>query len=146
MSDRAPRMEDLDAINPLEVYSENTRAYQGALVATLGPEYAFTVLAPDGVTPLAVTCGVPHYPKVWEITAFADKLVAKYPVHYARAMRKLLNRVFEKHQLNRAFIYVRADALWATAWANAMGFSFEGKVRKHGEDGTDHYLFAKVRD
>lgn len=106
--------------------------------------YAYTVQDKEG-NPIAILGGMYIYSKVGELWAIVDKSVDKTPMYFARATKFLIDHEFERLQLDRMQLIVRADMPQLSNWAKFLGFQPEAVMRKYGELGIDHILFAKVR-
>lgn len=107
---------------------------------------ALTILAPDEGTPLACVMGVKLYEGVYELCSLVDKSVDSCALHYIRSLRFLIEHEFERRQINRFQMFTRADMPWSSRFPTALGFSFEGRLRRYGADGADYHLFSKVRE
>lgn len=82
--------------------------------------------------------------KVIQIWAVTSPEMTKYPITMHRLCAKLLREYRHAHGIHRAQITIRPDFPRAVEWALALGFSYEGKLVKYGEDGSDFLLFSKV--
>lgn len=85
------------------------------------------------------------YPKVVQIWAVVSEDVKLTPIAFHRTVQRLLESFTQTHGLARVQITVRADFLAAKKWALALGFKYEGKLKKYGPDGSDYFIYARVK-
>lgn len=62
-----------------------------------------------------------------------------------RQVRRAIDRAFLRLSLRRMETTVRVDFRPGHRWAKALGFEYEGVMRRYGPDGTDHALYGQVR-
>lgn len=138
---------DFMHIVPLPAYSEDKEIMFRMMsnILELPRQLSSTVLDVGG-SPIAIFVALPLYPKVWELCAYVDKSVERCGLHYCKATKRLIDAAFIAYPVDRMQITVRADQPWAGRWATFLGFNFEGRLRKYGAEGVDHFLYAKVRE
>jgi len=105
---------------------------------------AFTLVKDDKI--LAILGGFPFVPGVIHFWALISKEVRKCPIEFHKECLKVLEW-YEKHEKPRRIqweVDVNYEMGWR--WAEALGLQREGIMRKWGQDGTDHYLYARVNE
>lgn len=143
---RAATVEDIDSLNLLDCFKEDeTLLLRAKAMLQSGQCIAYTILDKEE-NPIAVFGGVYLFSKVIEVWALVDKKIDKMPKHYANATKFLIEFDFDRLRLDRMQLLIRADQSWANSWAKFLGFQKEAVMRKYGEEGMDHILFAKVRE
>jgi hypothetical protein len=137
--------EDYAALRLHSCFSGDTDAIGRAREMVKSPWcLSYTIIGPDK-NPLAIMGGFYIYNKVLELWALVDQRVELCPVYYAKATKFLISHEFDRLKVNRMQVFMRVDQRWAKHWAEVLGFQQEGILRKYGAEGTDYYLFAKVR-
>jgi len=138
---------DLLTIEPMTAFAEDKDIVFRIRdnLAQLPESMAVTVVNPAGEA-IAVFYALPLYPKVWELCAYVDKSVDQCGLHYSKVTKSLVALLFRATTINRLQLTMRADQPWAGRWATFLGFNFEGRLRKYGAEGVDHFLYAKVRE
>lgn len=127
--------EHLEKIDLKENYS------QGDCPKTVA-NTAFTLMAGDEV--IAVIGGFPFVPGVIHFWAFISKQVRKYPVEFHKTCLDILDWYEKSENPRRIQWEVRADYVMGRKWAESLGLTCEGLMRKWGPDGADHYLYARI--
>jgi len=79
---------------------------------------------------------------VWEAWLIPCKDIKKYAKETVRSVRDFTDWLFNVHSAHRIQIAVED---FNCKWAKAIGFQFEGIVKKYHK-GVDHYMFTKVRE
>lgn len=79
---------------------------------------------------------------VWEAWLIPCKEIKKYAKDTVRSMKNFTDWLFDYHSAHRIQIAVED---YNCKWAKAIGFQFEGIVKKYHK-GVDHYMFIKVRN
>ncbi|MCF7811451.1 GNAT family N-acetyltransferase [bacterium] len=57
-----------------------------------------------------------------------------------------LKKIMDDNNLHRVQGHVDSEFILAIKYIENLGFKIEGKMRKFGPTGNDHYLYALVRD
>lgn len=102
---------------------------------------AFTGITDEGI----VGCSGVVYrnPKVVEAWAVLSILFPKYSFQATKAILKFLK---EHQELHRVQIAVNLEFQQGHRWAQMLGFTPEGIMKKYDEFGNDHMLYAKVSE
>ena len=85
-----------------------------------------------------VTRGVIQY---WGLVS--DR-VRECPIAFHKSVRLFLDFHKDKYALRRMQMTVRGDYKEGFAWAESLGFSFEGMMRSYGPEGDDYAMFGRV--
>lgn len=105
--------------------------------------YAVTVVSKE--KPLAVFGAFNFSPGVMHVWGIVSETVRSYPLAFHKTCEKLLT-FYEVHDKPRRIqIEVRKDYTGGQRWAESLGFQQEGLMRKYGPDGSDYYLYARVK-
>lgn len=86
-----------------------------------------------------------YWPGVGEAWAILSDLIHKYPLSFHRTVVKMLNQIQTDYKLNRIQATCLQGFNRAEKWLIALGFEYEGTMRKYGPGGEDHYRYARVR-
>tara|TARA_R110002126_G_scaffold12495_1_gene54328 strand:- start:90 stop:557 length:468 start_codon:yes stop_codon:yes gene_type:complete len=57
-----------------------------------------------------------------------------------------MNKIIAGMQFQRVEATVSCDFITGVQWLERMGFELEGKKRKYGPDGKDHYSYARIME
>lgn len=112
--------------------------------AMVRPNLSFTGLDDDGTV---VGCAgvMPLWPGVGQAWA----LLSVHAPHSFKAVHRAvlagLSNAFDGGGFHRVQISVASDFPEGMRWAQHLGFRLEGLMRGYGPDGSDHFLFAKVK-
>lgn len=79
---------------------------------------------------------------VWEAWLIPSKEIKKHAKDTVRSMKDFTDWLFDYQNTHRIQIAVED---FNCKWAKAIGFQFEGIVKKYHK-GVDHYMFIKVRN
>jgi len=82
------------------------------------------------------------WPGVGEAWVLFSKDVRNCRFGIYRATKRILSQ-YDSYQRIQAS--ARVDAPIAAKMLEKLGFEMEGKMRKYSIDGTDHYMYAKVK-
>lgn len=143
---RGFRRMDAHEINLMGVFGNELHARERFIDAVGKGAPAYTVTFPGSDSPLA--CFGSHWIDngVIELWALVDREVENFAHYYARRTKLLLEFHFDQTKAHRAQIFIRADQPWCHRWAHYLGLTLEGRLKKYGADGSDYFLFAKVRE
>jgi hypothetical protein len=95
----------------------------------------------DGKT--VFICGMSFISQgVWEAWLIPCKDIKKYAFETVKSVRNFTDWLFEVYEAHRIQIAVED---FNCKWAKAIGFHFEGIVKKYHK-GVDHYMYIKVRE
>lgn len=102
----------------------------------------FTLLEDDQV----VTCGgvIPRWRGVGELWIAVGAAMKNRPLTLVRQTHKVIAMLEVECGFNRLQLHIESDNPGLTRWAEALGFTFEGRMIKYGIDGKDHDLFART--
>jgi Acetyltransferases, including N-acetylases of ribosomal proteins len=95
------------------------------------------ILACAGVTLLWRGVGA-----AWCITS---PLVARHPLSFHRAVRRMLDLLEASLGLHRVQVEVQGDHFVSQRWVERLGFEFEGFMPGYGPDGSRYVRFGRVR-
>lgn len=98
-----------------------------------------TVLANDGYTVLGVIGAVPTVPGVCEVFILATETQARFPVSFARVIRKELFTLKDKYR--RIQSVSKCDE-FHYRWLSWLGFSAEGVLKRYGLNGEDMIMWG----
>lgn len=94
--------------------------------------------------------GCAGYSQPWqgvaEVWVWDTPKVHDHPMLVHKLIHRTLKRIEKEHDLWRVSCEVRVGNERAVRWVELMGFKYEGTMKKRGPDGSDFYLYAKVRD
>jgi RimJ/RimL family protein N-acetyltransferase len=111
-----------------------------ALRGVQGP--AYTMFIGDEIVGCAGI--IPIFPKTGEAWAlFSDGANRKHGVSATLAMAKCLARLMKKYQRVQATVF--ADFPVGRRWVEALGFEYEGCLRKYGPMGRDMIMYGRVK-
>ena len=79
-----------------------------------------------------------------EAWMIADQTLPKHTFLFHRAVRKGLPWLSIRMQLNRLQMTIHSSNTLAERWSLALGFDFEGRLRKYGPDGEDFLMMSVV--
>lgn len=99
----------------------------------------------DGETPVAIFGVFNFMPGIIHLWGLISDAARKKPVAFHKLSGELLNFYQKRHQIRRIQIDVRVSYTEGQRWAESLGFEREGIMRSFGADGTDYYLYARVR-
>lgn len=103
---------------------------------------AYTLLSPEGVVCIAgVAPVIPGVGTAWSVTS---DLVRKYPKTYYKSTKQFMAAIASDWRLHRLQATTLVKNRTAIRWLEHLGFKREGRMRKYGADGADHYLYARV--
>ena len=86
-------------------------------------------------------------PGVGEVWLICSVLVEQCHIEFFKAVKNLVDIfVMEMMGLHRVHLAVDCRLPHNIKWAERLGFTLEGTMRKYDVEGNDHYLFAKVRE
>jgi hypothetical protein len=105
--------------------------------------HAITVMS-DG-TPLAIIGWHFITPFVIQSWGLLSRDVSAKRFSFHKTMKLFLDWAFEEHKLQRAQISVRVGYKAGWDWAKSLGFGCEAVMKKYGPDGSDYWLFARVK-
>jgi hypothetical protein len=138
--------EHVDQVELMEAYGDQKISRENFLRGVSLGCPAYSLVVPDTDTALACFGAHSLYDGVMECWALVSRDVDKYSHYYAKQTKLLMNWFFEKQNLRRMQIFIRADQEWARRWAYYLEFELEGRLKNYGEDNHDYFLFAKVRN
>jgi len=80
--------------------------------------------------------------QVWSV--LSDD-VSKKPISFYKSVLNLIEYAFDSMKINRMQMSVRVGYNKGVRFAESLGFVLEGVMFKYGDDGSDYYLFSRVR-
>jgi len=115
---------------------------QGILELTeLGESYTMSwdneILAVGGV--------VFYKPDFGEAWIACTRLIDMYPMAAFRAVKRLLDNLFDELGLNRLQATANCDRLKAQVFVEHLGFQREGRLRNYGPNKSDYYMYSRIR-
>ncbi len=82
--------------------------------------------------------------RAWAL--FSERILSKYPGAMIRRLKKDLDQYESAHpELNRIEATVSADHIKGHKFIQWLGFDEEGLMRRYAADGSDAYLYARIR-
>lgn len=111
-----------------------------ALMHLTEADLTATLVSPDGKL-LGVMGAVPTVPGVCEVFVVATKDQAKYPVAFARSVRRALYTLKNKYRRIQA---VSKEGAALAGWLEWLGFEREGVLRKYGKEGEDMVMWGLI--
>lgn len=102
---------------------------------------AASILSADGKTVLAVMGAVPTLPGVCEVFVLASEDQMRYPITFAKCVRKELCTLKGKYRRIQA---VAKDDDFHARWLGWLGFEREGVMKKFGTHGEDMVMWGLV--
>ena len=135
--------EHLDQVEKRWCYADD----EGIDSITLGLYYSgnshlLSLVSDDGI--VAILGGSLIWQGNMFFWAILSELVLKYPKDTHKTIKKLIESYARGLNLRRGQIDVRADFDEGNRWAEALGFEFEGTMKKYGPGGADHNLYARL--
>lgn len=119
-----------DAIERISLQAENGIAYSGI-------DDEGNVVVIGGVALLWEGVG-----SGWVITS---ELFVNHKIWCHRAIRNVLIKAESQYNLHRIESLILKDHKISMKWAERLGFSKEGLLRKYDSSKNDYYLFARVK-
>ena len=103
-----------------------------------GPAVTFLVRE----TPVAIVGAYQVSPGVAHVWAKVSKNVDR---NFARIAMTMLEHFMTSESIRRVQMSVRADYERGKRFARFLGFKAEGLMQKYGADGSNYWLYAKVK-
>lgn len=104
--------------------------------------YGFAVM--DGDVVVAILGLTVLHDGVAQNWAIISAEVKKHPVAFPRLALRALETMVQDLGLRRVQMTVRNDFPRGVAFAQWLGFKYEGTLRKYGPDGSDYFMYARV--
>lgn len=82
---------------------------------------------------------------VGEVWLMSTDHLNAYPIWMIKTFRQLTESALDKGGLHRVQMFVDNNDKKLHRWARALGFEFEGVMRKHSADQTDHAVYSKIK-
>lgn len=82
--------------------------------------------------------------KVAEVFSLPSIYAKKFPKEYLNVMRQIVDSSYRIFDLHRLQLTIVDSDIMGLKWAKSLGFTYEGLLVKYGENGENHFLFAKV--
>jgi len=95
--------------------------------------------------PVAIFGGFFISQGVFQVWSLMSESVRKYPLAFHKSVKEMIDHWFERLNMTRMQMSVRVDHVEGARWAELLGFSCEGTMKKYGPTGDDHKLFARVK-
>ncbi len=111
----------------------------GARIAE--PGFAFTGIADGDIDGAAGVA--PMWDGVGQAWTLLSPLFYRHVVSFHRGTRRFLDGQTRFHRIQTS---VLSGFDVGCRWAERLGFVREGLMRCYGPDGSDHYLYARLRD
>jgi len=89
---------------------------------------------------------VPIWDGLGEAWVLPSAAVKNHKKTFVRLIRENMERLSDELAFRRVQATARADAPKALRFLEFLGFEREGLLRAYGPDGSDHILFAKIRE
>lgn len=94
--------------------------------------------------PIAAFGAIILWKGVAECWLMGSPHIGTYRLSVIKALKSLTNQMLTAG-LHRIQIYVK-DTPMMKKWAELLGFTFEGVLRKHALDGSDNLIYSKIWD
>lgn len=101
---------------------------------------AYSILSKANGT-IAVFGGYMIVDGVAEVWAIMGSEIGKYPIAITRLARQLITHYHMKLGIRRFQMRVKKDSHTAAAWAESLGFKFEGPMKL--ADGSTEWIFGR---
>ncbi len=93
--------------------------------------------------PIAIFGWPVIHPGVACIWGLVSELVRECPIAFHKACLNILSNLFKELKLHRLHMTVKDGYSEGMDWAEAIGFQYEGTMKKYGPDGSDYCIFAR---
>jgi hypothetical protein len=103
---------------------------------------AMTVM--DGNQPVAIFGSFTFVPGVYHIWGLISEDVRQKPLAFHRISRELLAFYEKSAKPRRIQVDVKASYIEGQRWAKALGFEYEGTMKRFGVNGEDFHLYGRV--
>jgi hypothetical protein len=120
---------------------EAQKAKIRSLYALGGSEIRTILLGDEVVGVVGVT---PYWRGMGEVWTMLSDRIREAPVGFHRAISQLIEELMTSGAYHRIHSFVRWDFDAGLRWIQSLGFWYEGRLSKFGEDRSDHFLFARV--
>lgn len=110
------------------------------------PETVLTqaVTVMHGEKPVAIFGAFLFVPGVLHLWGLISDDVKEKPLAFHGLVRDLLHYYEKKNGARRLQMDVKADFIEGQKWARALGFQYEGTMKRYGANGEDFHLYARV--
>lgn len=88
----------------------------------------------------------PVWPNLGEAWVIPSNLIHQHKRIFIQIVRKHLEDMTDKFAFTRVQATAKADFPKAQRFLEFLGFEREGLLRKYGVDGSDHILYAKIKE
>lgn len=135
--------DDLDVLNPLDIYSREENTKEHILNFYNSPDVICKSLLAVHDELLAVLGGIVNAHTL-TLFAYVDKNVEKYPIQYHRTSERFFLDVVKQLGIKRVQSVIFADNKKALAQHFLWGFQVEGYMRCSSPLGEDELLLARI--
>lgn len=104
--------------------------------------YALTIL--DTGKPVAIFGGFLFIPGVIHFWGLVSEEVKQKPFSFHKTVKKMITYYEKNQKPRRVQIDVKADYEEGKRWAQALGFEYEGTMKRYGVNGEDFHLYARM--
>jgi len=134
---------DFEHIKLKEIYEHKEWIIYGQHAIGSGSP-GLSIVTDDGDI-LGVVGGIFIHPGVMEVFGLFGEDIKKHKLSFHKEVKLALEEAFEKHNVHRIQIVVRADYEQGIDWAHSLGFQFEGLMSCYGPTKKDYLLYARVK-
>ena len=103
---------------------------------------AMTVM--DGEQPVAIFGSFTFVPGVYHLWGLISEDVRQKPVAFHRVSKELLGYYEKRTNARRIQMDVKASYIEGQKWAKALGFEYEGTMKRFGVNGEDFHLYGRI--
>ena len=89
-----------------------------------------------------VACAWPGFGEAWILPSIHVK---RFKKAFFKVSLGFMEDVFDQLKLRRLQATIREQDKTSIRWINAMGFQREGLLRKFGQGGENHFMYARVK-
>lgn len=136
-------MKHLYQIELKDIYKD-VSVYREFLEGTQVDPRAYTRTILRGEDVLAIVVFYHLWKGVGEVSALVSPLVRKSPIAFHKMCLSLMDFAQEFFGLHRLQVYVRDGFREGQRWAERLGFEKECLMQKHGADGSNNFLYARL--
>ena len=115
--------------------------HQGEVPKTVMTD-AVTVM--DGEQPVAIIGSFVFVPGVVHLWGLISEDVRAKPLAFHRVTRELLAYYEKTQKPRRIQMDVKASYIEGQKWAQALGFEYEGTMKRYGVNGEDFHLYGRA--
>lgn len=132
----------LDSLELKEVFEHKDAIIYGKL--HIGNGTPAITITDEGGKVLGVIGGTFLFPGVMEAFGLFSDDIKKHKVSFHKRIKEVLEMAFSNYKVHRIQMVVRSDYFEGQAWAEALGFTYEGTMVKYGPTMNNYHLYART--